>query len=764
MSLWPVRRHVSRAIATACIVVALPVACFDAAHAQAPSSETRPRIGLVLAGGGAKGGAHVGVLKVLEEQHVPIDCVAGTSMGALVGGGYAAGMPAADLEKFITSIDWDQVVGGVGRRPLEPIDQKRLETLASSEFELGVKDGAIVSPGGLTKTSGIDDLLRSYVAQARTVPDFDRLPIPYRAVATDMVTGSMVVLDHGDLATAMRASMAIPGAFAPVMWDKWILSDGGQVRNLPVDVARDTCADVVIVVNLVVPPTPPEKLVQAQQLVARSMDVMLQSNVNLQLATLTDRDVRIDVPMGDIGTADFERVPETLPLGEAAARKVASQLARYSVPPAEYAAWRQSVTVGQGIEARVADVRFEGVRAVNPEYLRSLTTIEPGDVVDSGRISADANRMAALDDLDSVSYRLDGDPANPWLVWLPQETSVGNDRLRPSMGVFAGGQGDLRFLLGVQYVRHWLNPRGGQWRNNLQVGYESLLTTSWYQPLDVAQRWFVEPKAFASRSIEDLFVDYERVAVYRFSDVGGGLDMGANLGKSAQVRVGYLYALRKADLQTGIGNLPGGQRLVPEIDAHDAGIAASAFWDSRDEATFSTEGFAAEINYLQSDESLGADRSWNRIEAAMRVPVDFGRYAMWISVAGGTSIGDDTLPGDRAFVLGGPRSLPAFQFDELRVRDYWLGNVLFLWRLKELLAVRNQTLFGGIGLQAAGLYDRVDLVPDGEVYGASAFLGGPTPVGALTLGVAGSPDSWAVWLTLGRPIGHGSILDEGLFR
>ncbi len=750
--------------ALACWLAATSALAADPGPAATVATATRPRIGLVLAGGGAKGGAHVGVLKVLEEQHVPIDCIAGTSMGALVGAGYAAGMPAADLEKFITGINWDRVVGGIGRRPLEPIDQKRLETLASSDFELGVKNGSIVSPGGLTNTSGIDDLLRSYVAQARMVPDFDKLPIPYRAVATDMVTGSMVVLDHGDLATAMRASMAIPGAFAPVMWDKWILSDGGQVRNLPVDVARDTCADVVIVVNLVVPPTPPEKLVQAQQLVARSMDVMLQSNVNLQLATLTDRDVRIDVPMGDISTADFERVPETIPLGEAAARKVTAQLSRYSVPPEQYAVWRQRVTVQQGIEARVAAVNFEGLHDVNAEYLRTFTTIRPGDEVDITEISADANRMAALEDLDSVSYRLEGDPANPTLVWLPQEVAIGNDRLRPSMGVFAGGQGDLRFVMGAQYVRHWLNPRGGQWRTNVQVGYDSLLTTSWYQPFDVAQRWFVEPMVFADRTIEDLYVDYDRVAVYRFSDVGAGIDFGANFGSSAQLRVGYLSTSRKADLQTGIGNLPGGDQLVPKIDAHDAGIVASAIWDSRSMATFATEGFAAEIRYMQSEESLGADRNWNKIEGGMRVPVDFGRYAMWLGVAGGTSIGDDELPGDRAFVLGGPRSLPAFQFDELRVRDYWLGNIMFLWRLKELVAVRNQAIYGGFGLQVAGLYDRVDQVPDGEVYGASAFFGGATPLGALTLGLAGSPESWAVWLTLGRPIGHGSILDEGIFR
>ena len=258
----------------------------------------RPRIGLVLAGGGAKGGAHVGVLKVLEEQRVPIDCIAGTSMGALVGAGYASGLPAAELEAFVTGIDWQSVVGGVGRRSLQPIEQKRLETAASTSAELGFKEGQIVTPGGLTNTSAIDDVLRSYVARARMVPDFDQLPIPYRAVATDMVTGDMVVLKSGDLATAMRASMAIPGAFAPVTLDKYILADGGMVRNIPVDIARETCADVVIVVNLVEPATPPERLVQATQLLARSMDVMLEANERAQLATLTERDILIDVPTG----------------------------------------------------------------------------------------------------------------------------------------------------------------------------------------------------------------------------------------------------------------------------------------------------------------------------------------------------------------------------------------------------------------------------------------------------------------------------------
>jgi NTE family protein len=696
------------------------------------------------------------VLKVIEEMRVPIDCIAGTSMGALIGAGYASGQPAAEIESFLNGIDWSSVVGGAGRRSLEPIEQKRLATDASTPIELGFQQGHIVTPGGLTNSSGIDDLLRTYVARSRMVADFDRLPIPFRAVATDMISGKMVVLDHGDLATAMRASMAIPGAFSPVVGNGYILSDGGMVRNIPVDVARDTCAEVVIVVNLVEPPAQPDKLLQATGLLARSMEVMLEANEIIQLQTLTERDIRIDVPMGDIGTADFLRVPETFPLGEAAARAVADRLAEYSASEMEYTAWRQHVTTRQDIETRVASVRFEGLERVNPDYLRTFTTIRPGDVVDVDAISTNARRMSALEDLESVAYRLEGEVGNTTLVWLPEEVSIGRDVLRPSLGMYAAGGGDLKFLLGVQHARHWLNERGGQWRNNLQVGYETLISTSLYQPFDVGQRYFVEPELFASRSAEDLYFDGQHIATYRFVDLGGQIDLGWNLGQVAQLRLGYWTSKRRAEAQTGLAQLPEG-------DFRDAGMMLSAKYDSKDAATFATHGLAAAVEYQRVDDSLGSDRNWERIEAGLRTAVPIGKNLIWISVAGGTDLGD-RLPGDRAFSLGGPRTLPAYQHDELRVRGYWLVDASFLWHLKDLVPLKNQAIYGGLGLQAGALYDRVDLVKDDEVYGVSAYLAGPTPIGTFTLGVGAASDSWGVWLSLGRPVGKGSILDDGLFR
>ncbi len=715
----------------------------------------RPRVALALAGGGARGGAHIGVLKVLEELRVPIDCIAGTSMGALVGGGYASGMPAEEIEKFVTNVDWKSAVGGVGSRKLEPVEQKRFND-ASGSIELGLKGGKIVWPSGLIASSRIEDVLRSYVAKARSVADFDRLPIPYRAVATDMLTGDMVVLDHGDIATAMRASMAIPGAFAPVVTDQYLLSDGYVVRNLPIDVARKLCGDVVIAVNLAKQTATREQLVGPGSLISRSSDIMMEANERVQLQTLTDRDIRIDVDLGSFGAADFERTAETIPLGEKAARAMASRLATLSVSPAEYAAWRSRVTVSQSLQVRVADVQFRGLKYVSADYLRTLIRVHAGDTVDIAAISRDAARLAALDDLDSVEYRLEGNPDNPVLVWEPREKQIGPDVLRPSMGLYAAGGAELRFELELQYIRRWLNDYGGQWRNRLQLGTSTNFLTSLYQPLETAQSFFVEPGAFAARSVEDIYNDYKRIAQYFFIDFGGQVDVGVNLGSNSQLRAGYWADRRRVEVDTGSALLPTGRFT-------DAGLVASAFFDNRDFATFATRGTAAQIEYFRSDSGLGAERNWETLEAAVRHVIRAGVTTLWLTAAGGSDLGS-TLPPDRAFSLGGPQSFPGYSPGEVRAGAYWTVQGSVLWRVADILPIASQSLYAGLGVEGGRVYDRVDPVPDGELYGVSSYIGGRTPVGTLTVGVGKATGTWAVWVTLGTPVGSGSILDHPVFR
>jgi NTE family protein len=745
------------ALACAAAGLTLSTAWAEQSTPSETVASTRPKVGLVLAGGGAKGGAHVGVLKVLEELRVPVDCIAGTSMGALIGAGYASGIPAKDLETFLRSIDWKAVVGGVGGRDLQPIEQKRAGVTYSNTFEMGLQGKQLVIPGGIVNTASIEDLLRTYVAGARMQPDFDKLPIPFRAVATDMVTGDMVVLKDGDLATAMRASMAIPGAFAPVATGEYILADGGMVRNIPVDVARDLCAEQVIVVNLVEPSVPREQLQTATQLLSRSNGVMIEANEKLQLATLTPRDVLVDVYMGDITTADFERVPETVPLGEKAARAAASALARFSVPAAEYQAWRAGVTAQQAIETRVADVKYLGLQRVNPDYLASRAQVKPGDAIDIEQISAEAKRMSTLREFESVSYRLVGDPAQPTLEWLPQEKRWGPHYVNFDLGVYGSAGGDLGFLLYGKHTRTWLNSYGAEWRNELQVGYENLLKTSFYQPLDVAQRWFVEPRATLSLTREDIFSDGERIATYNFGDIGGALDLGVNFGSRAQARLGYLYTHRTVDVDTG-------STFLPEGDFDDAGVTFVTTYDSRDTAFNPTKGMAGMLEYLQSDESLGAEREWKRVEAGVGMAVPVRKDVVWATFAGGTDLGS-TLPPDRLFMLGGPGSFPGYELGELRASAYWSAAGSYLWKLADIMTLRGQALYAGVRLQVAQTYDRLDLVDDGEIYGGSVYITGRTQAGPLTLGFgATSTDAWSIWIAVGRPVGHGTILERGVFR
>ena len=720
---------------------------------EAPPSGKRPRIGLVLAGGGARGGAHVGVLKVLEQMRIPIDCIAGTSMGALVGGGYASGMTASSIEQFLRTVDWKSVVGGTENRVLQTPEQKSFDD-ATGSLELGVKGGRVVTESGLISTSRIEDLLRRYVAQTRSVADFDRLPIPYRAVATDMLTGNMVVLDHGDIATAMRASMAIPGAFAPVVTDEFVLSDGFIVRNLPVDVARG-CSDVVIAVNLVKNTVTRQNLLSPIALISRTNDVMSEANERQQLQALTGRDVRIDVTLGDIGTADFERTPETIALGENAARAAADRLAALSVSESEYAEWRRHVTLTP-VESRIAAVRFEGLHRVNPAYLQTLTRVRAGDPVDMAAISRDASRLAVVDDLTSVEYRLSGDPRNPELIWKPQEKTIGPDYLRPSAGLYGGGGGDLQFELALQHVRRWVNRFGAQWRNRLQIGSNSLAETSLYQPLDVSQKFFIEPAVRARRTLEDVYNDGERVARYYFTDVGARLEVGANIGNHAQIRTGYWVDDRSVEVDTGVS-------LLPTDRATDAGFGADIIYDTRDAPSFALHGVAAEIQYFVSDDAVGAERNWQRMEAAIRKAVPAGNMTTWLTAAVGTDFGT-ALPLDRAFSLGGPQSFRGLSPGEIRARRYWTLDSAFLVPVADIVPIARQTLYAGLSLQGGRVYDRIDPVSDGTIYGISTYIGGPTPVGTLTLGTGYASGGWAAWITLGTPVGGGSILNQPMFR
>lgn len=315
------------------LLTALP-----AAAGTAPE-QNRPRIGLVLSGGGARGAAHIGVLKVLEELRIPVDVITGTSMGAIVGGFYAAGSSPAEIEAMVNSMEWNEAFRD--RPPLEDYSFRRKEDSANYliRFDAGVRDGNLALPRGLIQGQNLNFILKSRLIHTATVTDFGRLRIPFRAVAADIETGEAIVLGAGDLAMAIRASMSIPGVFAPVELDGRLLVDGGIADNLPVDVARSMGADILIVVNIGTLRRPKDKLTSAMTITAQVMTIFIQKNTDAQIATLRKGDLLLQPVLGDIGSSDFAKAPEAIRIGEEEARRSIPHLAGLSLPPAAYENW-----------------------------------------------------------------------------------------------------------------------------------------------------------------------------------------------------------------------------------------------------------------------------------------------------------------------------------------------------------------------------------------------------------------------------------------
>jgi predicted acylesterase/phospholipase RssA len=304
------------------------------------AAQDRPRVGLVLSGGGARGLAHVGVLKVLDEQRIRVDAIAGTSMGAIVGGLYASGLSAQEVEREVRAIDWARVFEPRPER--QHLSQRRKEEdfEFSALLEFGMRDGELRAPVATVTTRRLESLLRRYSLPVRTIDEFDKLPIPFRAVATDLDTGAAVVLDRGDLSAALRSSMSKPGVFSPIELDGRVLGDGGLVNNVPIDVARAMGVDVVIVVNVGTTLAARETSNSALGVTAQMINILTEQNVQRSLATMGDRDVLVSPQLGALTWGDFARGDEFIALGERGAQAALARLQPLARSADEYARWR----------------------------------------------------------------------------------------------------------------------------------------------------------------------------------------------------------------------------------------------------------------------------------------------------------------------------------------------------------------------------------------------------------------------------------------
>jgi len=739
-----------------CLLLVLLSADHARSQSAAPAAfPDRPRIGLVLGGGGAKGAAHIGVLRVLEELRVPIDCVAGTSMGALVGATFAAGVAPADIESAVRGIDWSETVGGQGQRDQTPIERKLSGVTYSNTFEFGIRDGSLTAPAGLFATQAIENQIRTLVSRAWFTQSFDDLPIPFRAVATDMLTGDMVVLDSGELAVAMRASMAIPGAFAPVTLDGKVLSDGGLMRNLPIDIARELCADVVIAVWLSTTPPDESDLSSAFSMMQRSIAVMIGANQNAQIATLTSRDVGIGVQMGDLRTEEFERVPEAIELGRAAALASAAALRQYAVPESEYLAWSRSLGRESERSHTVADIRVVGLERVNPDFVLSqFDAVRPGEDVTAEDIATDAARVFATGDFERVDYRLTGPDDARVLEVHPVEKSWGPNFLTFDVGLATSAEADLQAILRADHERTWVNARGGRWHNAVQVGRLSQLQTDFYQPLDIAQRFFMQSTTVAENDIQDVYLFGDRFLQYFVRQLYTQLDVGANVGTHAQFRVGVRSGLSRVDLDTGLPGFPEAPRRT------DTTLLGRAVYDTRDSVGLPTRGSFVNARWVKSTNAIGGEFDYELVESVYAQAFNIRGDSLSLIIGGAETLSGD-LPITQQIQIGGIRTFPGLKPGELRGDSYRFGSVRYAWLLRDIQPLLGQAVYAGVSLQAGRVGGRIDELPEDTIYGIAGSLGGRTSLGPFQLSLGVVEDrSWELQFTVGLPVAEGSILDE----
>ena len=730
-----------------------------AASAQAadevPPTPDRPRIGLVLSGGGARGLAHVGVLKVLEREHVPIDVIAGTSMGAIVGGLYASGMKADEIERELKRIDWNKLFAT--RVSRQQLSQRRKEEdfEIASAIELGIHEGEFRAPQGAVSSRGLETLLRRLTLPVRAVKRFDELPIPFRAVATDMETGKAVVLAEGDLAIALRSSMSVPGVFPPIEVDEHMLGDGGLVDNLPVDVARAMGADVVIAVNIGTPLSKRETLGSAIGLTAQMLNILTEQNVQRSLATLAPSDILVAPDLAELTSGDFDRAVDFIRFGEETASSLSARLAALALPAPAYAAWRTERHTGSVPKPRLAFVAFEGTSVTNPARFEAQLQSQPGDVFDADKAASDARHLAASGDYVRADYRLvDNTSGATGLVFDLEDKPWGPNYLRIGLDLSTDFGGHSAFNIKISHNRHWLTDSGTEWRNRLQIGEVPQLYSELYHPLNwtigLSNDWFVSGWGLAERRVLSLYRPDAgpEVGQLRRSTGRLGVDLGQPWGSLGELRLGLTHQVGRAEpilLATDYTGPTGTETW------NETALRGRVVVDQLDYANFPQFGYRLETEVQAGQRHHGGTQSLARVEGQLTLARTWG--AQTLNLFGLVAASDaraDAIVGQ--YSIGGFQQLSGYRPGQLAGNAVLFGRLNWYMRLAEP-PVFARGFFVGASLEAGNAWASRRAVRWNELRsGASLYLGADTGIGPMYLGLTWAPQGEAgLALLVGRP-------------
>jgi NTE family protein len=698
----------------------------------------RPKLALVLSGGGARGAAHIGVLKVLEELHVKPDLIVGTSMGSIVGGLYSAGYSAAQIEGILKSVDWKQIFVDKVDRTDRSYRRKQDDATFLIPVRLRFKGWKPYLPPSLLGGQRMALLLRSLEIQSTGIEDFDKLTIPFRAVGANLADGQAVVIEGGSLATAQRASMAIAGLFPPVEIDGIKLIDGGAASNLPVGIAQALGAERVIAVDITSPLGDIDSLGSLLQIYNQWTGYITEGNRREDLKRLKQGDLIIQPDLGDISFVGFERAPEAMAIGEQAARKAIPDLKRFAVDDATWKAFMERHRLRDRSETMVEAIAIDNKSWVDDDIVAAHVDIPIGQPYDEQRTTTQVMRLHGLDYSGTIDVRLapehgepvGGEPGpvkNTLSLQVPEKV-YGHNSLQFGASFFDDFQGENGYALSFRHLRIAANRRGGEWENVGQIGDVSLARTEFYQPFDAGMKWFTSVGAEVRRTTSDIWADEEVLAEFRVNRDLAHVDFGRVFGRWGEARVGAFYAYETGDVRVG-------DPTIPSYHESDVGYGFAFNVDTLDATVFPHRGTSVQARWTDSRESWGAEFDRTRATVRMSQAYTLGKITLYPVGEGCINLDQPATVGS-ACALGGSLRLSGLGQNELLGDKSVFGEVIAYYALKRIdLGALTQGVYAGISLEAGQVYLKDDPIAWGNLRtGASFFLGARTVLGPVYLG------------------------------
>jgi len=740
-----IRRTSRVTIIAGSLFLALAPTQHAVAQSKACEGLDRPCVALVLAGGGARGGVHVGVIKVLEEMQVPVDLVLGTSMGAVVGGVYSVGYDATGLESAMAAIDWSSMFAARPPRRDRSMRRKEEDFFLTVDLELGMKGFSPQLPRGLLPDQNLNFLLQMLTGPVTGINSFDELPIPFRAVAADVVTGEAVILEEGSLANAIRASLSLPGVFAPVALNDLLLVDGGIAMNLPVELALEAGADVIIAVEMPRPLREKEEFETALAVAGRMNNLLIERGQVRSREKLRDQDVLMWPDLHGIETLDFDRIMETVQYGEEEARRFEDQLARYALSEA---AWERSRAgrVNPSTDLPTVDfIRVSGSTALNEAVILSRLGLRPGDPLDAELLQRDLGRIYGLGWFERVGYRFVRESGQVGLEILLEDKPWGPRYLRPGLRVNDNLSGQSGYRLTLSYLAGPLNGWGGEARLTGTLGDPLSISGDLYQPLDHAGRFFGALEASFSRFTTPPHSDVNEGAFLargRWHRLAGSL--GFNIGASAEVRVTPQYVALD-------GETLGADTAAVDVEADEVSLATRILVDRLDHPFFPSHGTELEVKWTAATDWAAGDQSFHVASVRGSVGGSRGPDALRLGLEAGTSFGT-AVPLYRHFRLGGIGRLSGLGTSAISGRYLGLAYLRYDRTLRDWPDYKFlRQLRVGATAETGNIWAESGQIDAGDLlFGASAFIGVDTLVGPFLVGFGVGSDWDTAWyLSLG---------------